>query len=294
MIRKEQILSRMETLPTLPQVVVKLYAVLNNENSSASDVEAVMKTDPALTANILRMTNSPYFGAGRTIDSIRQAVALLGTKRVFEVAASASFSRIIPDTIPGYDVPADGFWTHCIAVAVIAERLALELKLKTPDLTFTAGLLHDIGKLAIGIFLADEAESVLGELADEGRSFYAAEYSVLGTDHAEIGGLLAESWQLPEKLVHLIRWHHKPSDAKKADPELDIEQERMIDLVHAADILAHAFGYGADAGGLARELDDAVVERLGIKVARLESVAADTMIQIRDLSASLSGSQEKS
>lgn len=290
MIAKEKILSRMETLPTLPQVVVKLYAVLNDENSSAQDVEAVMKTDPALTANILRMTNSPYFGAGRTIDSIRQAIALLGTKRVFEVAASASFSRIIPDTIPGYDILASGFWTHSIAVAVLSESLALELGLKTPDLTFTAGLLHDIGKLAIGIFLADEAETILKELDQEDRSFYAAEYSALGTDHAEIGGLLAESWQLPEKLCHLIRWHHKPSATKHDGYDLDAEQERMIDLVHVADILAHAFGYGADAGGLSREMDEEVVERLGLKVARLESVAADTMVQIRELSGALTGS----
>ena len=277
MIPPEDILAKVETLPTLPAAVARLAALLQDETTSARDFEEVIAPDPALTANLLRMANSAYFGMRREIESVGHAVTIMGTKRVFETTAGAGFARTIPSTIPGYDVAADVFWQHCIAVAILSERLSLELGVKTPALTFTAGLLHDIGKLAVGSFLMEDSTQVLSRMRFDEMAFVAAEHEVLGTDHAEVGATMAEKWDLPQAIVTAARWHHSPGAAPS-----DVDQT-LVDLVHAADGLAHSLGYGADVGELSRGMDPQATERLGITVQRLEIVACDTLDEIRQV-----------
>lgn len=277
MIPTEDILAKVETLPTLPTAVSRLSALLQDETTSAKDFEDVIAPDPALTANLLRMANSAYFGMRREVESVGHAVTVMGTKRVFEVAAGAAFSKTIPGTIPGYEVGADVFWQHCIAVAILSERLSVELGLKTPALTFTSGMLHDIGKLAIGSFLMEDSNEILERIRNGEMEFVAAEHAVLGTDHAEVGATIADKWDLPKAIGAAARWHHNPEETPA-----DVDQT-LVDLVHAADGLAHSLGYGADVGELSRSMDRKAIERLGIKVQRLEMVACDTLDEIRQV-----------
>jgi putative nucleotidyltransferase with HDIG domain len=273
----EDILAKVDALPTLPTAVSRLSALLQDETTSAKDFEDVIAPDPALTANLLRMANSAYFGMRREVESVGHAVTVMGTKRVFEVAAGASFSKTIPSSIPGYEIDADRFWQHCIAVAILSERLSVELGVKTPALTFTSGMLHDIGKLAIGSFLLDDSTEILEKIRNGEMEFVAAEREVLGSDHAEVGATIADKWDLPESIGAAARWHHAPEEAPS-----DVDQT-LVDLVHAADGLAHSLGYGADVGELSRSMDRKAIERLGIKVQRLEMVACDTLDEIRQV-----------
>ncbi len=286
MIGTDEILGRVRDLPTLPSSVARLAALIGDENAGAREFEAVIRPDPALTTNLLRLANSAYFGLRREVDSVRQAIALLGLKRVFEVAASVSFARVIPPVLPGYGIDTKGFWTHSVAVGALAERLARELGREAPGLLFTAGLLHDVGKLAIGSFLMDESAQMRARMAEGRIPFVAAEQAVLGTDHSEVGLAVVERWGLPPAIGVAARWHHHPLETTNAEDRL------LASLVHAADCLAHLLGYGADVGEMRREVDRRVVELLDLRPARLEKVACETMSDIDEMVRLLAGPPE--
>ncbi|MDD5308938.1 MAG: HDOD domain-containing protein [Deltaproteobacteria bacterium] len=277
MINKADIVARIRNLPTMPGAVVRLFALAKDESSNAGDFEQVIRPDPAMTANLLRLANSAYFGCRRQVTSVRQAITLLGVERVFEIASGAFFARTMPARLPGYDVPADAFWTHCIAVAALSERLAKELGFEAPSLTFTAGLLHDAGKLVIGSFLLEESERFVSSLRVEDATLVEVERRLLGTDHAEVGALVAESWDLPPAIGWAAQWHHLPGGIPEGVDRM------LVDLVHAADCLAHSLGFGADVGELSRRVDPLVTERLGIKARRLERVASELIDQIGEM-----------
>jgi putative nucleotidyltransferase with HDIG domain len=230
-----------------------------------------------MTANLLRLANSPFFGCRRQITSVRQAVTLLGAARVCDIASSAAFARTMPKTIPGYNVEARSFWTHCMAVAAVSERIAMEIGLKAPSLTFTAGLLHDVGKLVVGSYLMDESERIIAVLKTEETTLVDAERQALGTDHAEIGGMICDKWDLPDAIGAVVRMHHRPNDA------MSDENTVLVDLVHAADCLAHMLGFGTDVGELSRRFDSSVTKRIGIKVQRLEHAASESIEQIHSM-----------
>lgn len=270
-------LDRMQSLPTLPHAVSRLYALLQDQETSASDFEKVIKPDAALTGNLLRMANSSYFGLPRRVTGIRQAITLMGLKRVFEAATSASFIRLIPPRLSGYDISASGFWLHSCAVAIIGERLAKVFAHRTPDLIFTAGLLHDMGKLVLCLFI-DDPDAIRSGVRDRQLSLVAAERLVTGTDHAELGAELGAKWNLPGQVIETARWHHNPMGIEN---EVD---HTLVDLVHIANALAHMMGYGTDSGELARPADEAVIERVGVSVQQLEQVASDTVEQIQEMS----------
>ena len=278
MIDKSAIAAKVKSLPTIPGTVARLAALLGDENAGAADFERVIKPDIAITGNLLKLANSAYFGHRQKITSVRQAIAMLGLPRVYELASSVTFARAVPERIPGYEMEARAFWSHCVAVAVLSEKLAVELGRKAPLMTFTAGLLHDAGKLVVGSFLSDQAAEITRELRQPGVPLDEAERRVLGIDHAEIGATVIESWGLPEPIAWAARFHHAPGAAGEGVDGL------LVDLVHCADGLAHSLGLGADMAELSRKMQPEVVARLGIKARRLEHVASLSVDAIREMS----------
>jgi putative nucleotidyltransferase with HDIG domain len=276
-ITPEKIAAQLKQMPTIPTTAVKLAKLARDERSSAADFEQAIRPDPALTANLLRIVNSAYFGLRSRAETVRQAVTLLGVKRTSELASAAGFAPIVPARLPGYEMDAATFWLHCVAVAVLSERLCAELGVARPDLIFTAGLLHDIGKLGMGVFVSQSSEQILGRVRGAGLSFVAAEREVLGTDHTELGAAVATAWSLPEAVVNVARWHHKPGDAPAGD------MRTLVDVVHTADALAHALGLGMGAGELAITVDPETETRLGIRARRLERVAGDSLEEIHEM-----------
>lgn len=270
MIDPERIVTRLQSLPTLPVVVIRLMALLKDERASASDFERAVKPDAALTTNLLRAANSAHYRGVSPCTTVAQAIARVGTKRVFEVAASAAFQRVLPPTIPGYRISSSAFWMHCVAVAVLSERLAREAHFACAPGAFTAGLLHDLGKLVIGDFLAEEGESLLARLQQDDLTFVSAEHAALGTDHALVGLEVARRWNLPDEVAQVARWHHEPTEAAG----------ELVAVVHVANALAHSFGYGTDSGELHRSLSPAAVARLGLRQSQLERVVSQSFDEI--------------
>ncbi len=274
---KDQILSQVERIPPIPGAVAHLSTLIHSKNAGAGDFEKVIKLDPAMTANILHIANSSYFGCPKEVTSVRQAVVVIGARRVFEAALATSMLGVLPDKIAGYDISSDSFWVHSIAVAMVSERLAKELKLNVSDLVFTGGLLHDIGKLAIGTFLSKQQQAVKDNLDKGDEAFVSLERKLLGIDHSEIGIDIAKQWNFPDPIVWAVGWHHRPNETPEG------ADQNLIDLVHIADSLAHSLGFGADVGELSRKVEPETISRLGLKVGRLEYVASEILDQINEI-----------
>ncbi len=282
MISRQEIAKQIQSLPTLPAVVINLHRLLQDEYASAADFEAIIKPDPALTANLLQLANSSWAGTRSKVATVRDAITTMGLRKVFEVATSASFVKVIPPSIPGYELDSAAFWLHCSATAILAEELGNETLDKTPEMAFTAGLLHDIGKLAIGVFLESHGDEVRHTMRRDARSFMEAEQAVLGTDHTMVGETVAKQWKLPEEIVLVNRWHHHPSQANLGD------HQALIDLVHIADGMAHSLGYGADIGCMARKIDSGARKRLKVDNSTLERVAAKALTEIMEFKKAMS------
>lgn len=274
----ESILKQVDAFPSMPGAASKLLVMLDDPNTTAAQIEGVLRYDPGLTANILKLTNSAYFGIPYKISSVRQAIALLGWKKVFKLVMTSVMRAIADKPVSGYDLPAGELWRHSIAVTVAAEGLARELDLGVMEELFTAALLHDVGKLVLGTFVKDQLPAIEA-LAAEGMPFEAAEQQVLGTDHAQIGARILKNWSFPDSVVQAVRFHHNP-DA--LTPSLT-----LVDLVHTANVLCLMTGMGLGREGLQIEPSPQATRRLKLKPKHLEMVASQVLEWISDLSNAL-------
>jgi len=272
--RKREIISKMKSFPSMSGIAARVLKLLDDPDSSASQVEQLLKQDPSLTANLLKLTNSAYFGIPSKVGSVRHAVAMLGWKRLSKLVMAACVSAITDRQIPGYDLPPGVLWQHSVAVSVTAEGLMRELKIAESDEIFTAALLHDLGKLISGGFVEKELEEI-EKVAARGIPFQMAEQEVLGTDHAEIGALILESWSFPPKLISAVRWHHDPDSAP--------ETSSMTDIVHVANVLCLMIGIGIGVEGLHYEPSVSATKRLGIKHTQLELIASQILERAKEL-----------
>ncbi len=271
---------RMRALPAFSSSVVALDRVLAGPNPNLGEVESVITHDPALTANLLRFANSSLYHLSRPAHTVRQAALLLGLRRVRELALAAGFGAVLPARIAGYELTARQYWTHSVAVAILSAELAPVVGIPEPDQVFVAGLLHDLGKLVLGSFLADSGEAIRIGLDQRELTLLETERQILGTDHARVGLELAQQWKLPRSIAAVAEWHHCPDLAQND------EHAGLADLVQVADSLAHVLGCGSDVGELARQPHAPSLTRLGLNRRHLEVVAStvwDRIAQAREL-----------
>lgn len=276
--KEHRIGAQVEKFPGMPGPAVKLLALVDDPGVSVTQIESILRQDAGLTANLLRLANSAYFGFPSKVGSVRQAVILLGMKRLVQMIIATCTSAIMDRTVPGYDLPAGELWRHSLAVSVAAEGLVCELKLDAAEEIFTAALLHDIGKIVMGQFVQDDYARIALAL-EQGLAFETAETIVLGTNHAEIGAQVLSKWSLPEGIVHAVRWHHEPEKAERSDP--------MLDVVHVANMLCLMIGIGVGREGLNYQPSPVATKRLGITTSHLEKVASQTLQWANELSQAL-------
>lgn len=269
-----RIISDVKAFPSMSGVALKVLKIIEDPKCSASDIEALLRYDPSITANILKITNSAYFGIPTKIASIRQAVVLLGWKKLGKLVMTTCVNAVMDKPVPGYDLSPGELWQHSIAVSVAADILSKELGIEEDDEVFTAALLHDLGKLVLGAYVKSDFAAIERAI-NEGTPFQTAEREVLGTDHAEVGGLLLETWAFPESLVQSTRWHHDPDSAE--------EKNTIIDLIHIADVLCLMMGIGVGTEGIQYQPSPGATKRLGLKPKQLELVASQTLQWAKEL-----------
>ena len=271
----KKIASVVKSFPGMPGTALKLLAMIDDPAMRVSQIEKILRQDPGLTANVLRMANSAYFGIPSKVGSIRQAVILLGLKRLIQMVIAACVSAIMDKPVPGYDLPPGELWRHSIAVSVAAEGLVKELKVDAGEEIFTAALLHDVGKLVLGEFVKDEFKQIETAVS-EGIAFETAETIVLGTNHADTGAHILTNWSLPDEIVNAVRWHHAPEKAQQTST--------MLDIVHVANFMSMMIGVGIGRDGLQHQPSVEVSDRLGLEPYHLEKVASQTMQWVNELS----------
>ncbi len=274
--QREKVLARVKSLPAMASTANKLARLLEDPNVEIRLLVDAIKYDPGLTANVLKLANSAYFGFARSVSSIRHAIVLLGMRQVYRLVVAASFSSLMNRSIIGYELPEGELWRHSVASAIAAERLCEMLKVKVSDVAFTGGLLHDIGKVILSHFVKEGFEE-LEEVAVRGKEgFEEAEREVLGIDHGEVGGVILERWNFPQGLVDAVRWHHHP--------ELFSGEGRMVvDIVHLADALCLTQGIGVGREGLQYKPSEEALRRLGLKTLMLEAIISQTMTGLEEL-----------
>jgi putative nucleotidyltransferase with HDIG domain len=262
------IASQLKFFPSAPGAAVKLLALIDNPEINLSRIEKILRQDAGLTANFLKLANSAYFGIPAKVGSVRQAIVLLGLKRLIQMVIASCVSAIMEKPVPGYDFFEGELWRHSIAVTVAAEGLAKELNVETAEEISTAALLHDVGKFVLSYGVIDDYQKVESALSS-GRAYDVAENRVTGTNHAFIGGLILDHWSLPADIVNAVRWHHDPDSAEQSD--------LMLDIVHVANVLCVMIGIGVGRSGLQHQPSAAVIERLGLSPGHLEKVANQTL-----------------
>jgi putative nucleotidyltransferase with HDIG domain len=272
------ILAKVKSFPTMPGAGAKMLALLEEPDTDVCEIEDVLRYDPGLTANVLKLANSAYFGIPSKIGSLKQAVILLGLKRLMQLVVASCVSAIMDRSVPGYDLPAGDMWRHSIAVSLAAEALVKgKKKIDTEDV-FTPALLHDVGKLVLGTFVKEELEAI-ESIAAKGVPFVVAENMILGTDHAEIGARILAYWNLPADIINAVRWHH--------DPDSSDVSSAQVDVVYLANLLCQISGTSGQAAGHAIELSPTVIERLGIQLDQFDRISEKVAHWVEELTDAL-------
>ncbi len=241
----------LEKIRPLPGVVLELLHSLDNEGANHALLARKIGQDPALSVRVLRVVNSPFYGMAGRIDNLSEAVMVLGFSAIRSLTLAASLaSRFGMKPVGGIEPLR--IWEHSFTCALVAQRLAPMARL-SPDSGYTAGLLHDIGVIAI-VSQAPERYAELVHAGPDCTGRTVAERRLFGAGHDEIGSRLLAAWRLPKSIVDTVRWHHEPE-------RID---SRLVDLVHVADLMAqeHArTGLPRDKGMHA----DAALARLGLE-----------------------------
>ncbi|MFB3902958.1 MAG: HDOD domain-containing protein [Acidobacteriota bacterium] len=213
--RAEWIAAEAEDIPTLHEVAWKVLKTVSDRPADVQDLERLVSRDQPLTAKILRIANSRWLGGRQPVSTLRQAITVLGTRRLRSLVLAASIDGVVRSRA----MKNRHMWEHALAVAVASELLAEETHYPDRQEAFVCGLLHDLGKAVLEKSLASEYQQVLDRVYNEHIWAIEAERAILGFDHAAVGALVARKWNLPAVLEEVVREHHTPASAT-LDPYL--------------------------------------------------------------------------
>ncbi|HUN65393.1 MAG TPA: HDOD domain-containing protein [Bacteroidota bacterium] len=242
-------------LPALPAVAKTVTDLADDPRTSAAKLGKIISADQALTAKVLKIANSPFYGYPKRISTVQFAIIVMGFEVLKELVTGISLvSSIEKDGDEAFE--GTQFWEHSISTGSIAHRLAQDLGYRVSGEVFVAGLLHDMGVTVLHRYFNKDFHEVREMVRNTGCRYLEAEEQVLGVTHADVGGWLAERWNLPDHLAEAIRFHHTPSVAAK-NPELAA-------LTHCADMLANRISPAPADFDRGNECDDEACRLLGL------------------------------
>ncbi len=264
-------------LISLPEIGIKVSTMLRNEDVSMTAVAAVIEQDPAISAAVLRMANSALLSRGKEVVSISRALLRLGTNQSAELAIGISVAHAF-DGISADKMTVKQFWRHSINCAAASRLIASKILLSEQDAAFSAGLLHDLGRLLLLCYLPEEMNRVLalttGENGQPPMSMHDAEHEVLGFDHGEAGELLAWQWKLPAMLSRTMRYHHTPAECP--------HESLLPWTIHLGNAIADAMEAGAENIGTG-DIDPQTLAKLGLDLDDTAKLVADLSDNCADL-----------
>jgi putative nucleotidyltransferase with HDIG domain len=227
----EDILAAAEKLPPFPDVMWKVMPLIQKV-APVGEIEAVIKYDQAITARVLALSQSAYYGRRSGISSLRDAIVVLGGQSLLQVVMTACASRYFQARVSGYDLCEGHLWQHSVATALVAEMVARHLQQKRTLTIYTAALLHDIGKTVLDLYLKVHLHCNLSEVRKEGMDILDAERTSLGIDHQKLGEIIAARWRFPPEVVVGIGYHHTPNNAP--------EHQEVATTLYLANLITRA------------------------------------------------------
>jgi putative nucleotidyltransferase with HDIG domain len=276
----QKIIERIDDLPTLPRTVLKITELVNDPKSSAKDLAWVITDDQVLTARLLKLVNSSFYGFPQRISTVTGAIVLLGFDAIRNLLLTTSVFDLFANRNRKMKQDQERFWDHSLGCAVGAKVIGNYLRHDKIEELFVSGLLHDIGKIVEMMFLPDEFSRVVAAIKKENILMTTAENKVLGYNHAELGKLLAERWNLPVRLVQVIAHHHQPNNAGSFAMEAAI--------VHLADIFCRALNMGYGGDNKIPPLDTQAWELLKIDSSAIDTIMGTMHREYHDISTFIS------
>lgn len=262
-----------DTMPPLAEVAYRVLQIVNDPDFSTDALVAVIRTDPTLTERIITLCNSNLYGLPRKITSVSDAVAYIGIRSLVKlvvVACTASYYRNVD---AGYSLRTGETWKHSVACAIGCELLAERFGFENSAAAYTAGILHNVGKVALSQVLVNETHAVREALEDESLDFLEVERMVAGMDHAKAGGIMTERWYLPVDLRRSIKNHH--------DPQQVLDDSELTALVHVADILAIQLGIGTGIDGLHYPLCSEALRKICVTGPELDKIRIQIVDELK-------------
>lgn len=278
--KPETLIASVPKIPAPAPSVARLFELLARADGDNDDMIKIVRQDGVMSAKLLGLCNSASYGLAAPVSSIEQAVLLLGHVEIHKLVMSVGFSGALSPAMPGYAMQDGELWRHslltaytAVAVTALARRSMVD-----PAIAYTAGLIHDIGKIVITHALTAEAQTTLRQLTEFGsKSLLEAEKEVVGCDHAEVGACLLKQWGLPEVLIESVANHHRPVTTPK--PLLSA-------IVHVADIIALEAGIAPGVASFAMRVDENAVTTLGLEQEHIETLilsAYDSLTRVEEM-----------
>ncbi len=260
-ILKEKIIKSVKNLPPMPQIMHKAREVMGSPDSSFKDLANIIERDQALAIKILKISNSAYYCRRQKISSLQDAAVMLGMRTLGELITIACSSKMLGNTLKGYGFQAGSLWKHSLAVAFGAKIIAKKNFPELSDESFTAGLIHDAGKIILDDFVFERKDTFIDALEDMQKSLSDAEKSVFGFDHSEIAAHICEKWKIPKSITRAIRFHHNPEKIRGDGP---------ASIIYMANQIANWSGMDVD--GIMIDSNDLPLEILGINHNEIDGI----------------------
>ncbi len=262
-----EIVSQAEKLEPLPPTATKLAQVIADEKSTINDASEIIKYDQALAAEVLRIANSSFSASRRSIGNVRDAVIRLGSGRILEMLVSKRVKGVMKQPLSQYGYSEDDLWRHSVASAIAAENLNRYAQVSISGVSFTAALLHDIGKLImVRVFPEEEMKKTWHIMEEKQVPWALAEKEVFGFTHADVGAHIAQLWKLPDTIEKAIRNHHT----------VDTDGDPVTDSVRIANMVARTIGQGIGYEGMSVAMDNDLADRMELSRDDVETLCADT------------------
>ena len=261
---RQFITENIKNLPTLPDIVQKLITLIQDEKTSAGDLGKLISYDQSISVKLLKVANSAYYGFLKEVATVQHAIVILGFEEVKRLSLGISILNFMNDES---SLLIQDLWKHSVGCSLASQIISKRIDVE-PEVTPTASLLHDIGKLVIDNAFRKEYKSVMEKVKTENSNALDAEKEVLGFDHADVGLWLCTKWKLPPALILPIAHHHQVAKADK-------DNILNVSIVHLADIICHKAGMGSYGNAPEPSLQDAAKKALQINEKDIDSMLED-------------------
>lgn len=271
----DKMIREIKDLTPMPAVANRLLDIIEAPDSSMNDITRIIQYDPAMTADILKICNSAYWGLKMPAESIKDAVNMLGTDQIVKLVLVKSSAKVLSGRRKGYGLEQGDMWRYSVSSAVIAKQVAVRLGLNNTSTIFTAALIKDIGKIILEKYVSKDFKKINTLVKNFGYSFREAEKKVLGIDHAEMGALIGKTWKFSPRMIKLIHNHHLRDESMMDDKE--------VAAVYLADCICMMMGNGVGADGLSYRFKDQLMRMHGVSHGDITGIMAEFGVNMHEV-----------